>query len=739
MKQLLRLRPKMIFGTMVILFVCLLVAGSFFLDRERSRLQSDIKLQGQSLASLVAQFCAIPIQKYSFYIVQEVARNVEQQPGVAFCEIYDANGESLVQVDSTIHGINRTKKLRKIDEDTVVIEMPILLETEVVGSVEIGLELAPVKEKIRIYIRDLMLAALITMTLVAVCVGVFLSFIFISPVINLSDVTKNLAQGEFVETRVALRSDEIGDLARAFNEMSNKLKQLYQNLEQKVDERTSDLANANQKLQREISVRQKAEHELKSAKEAAERANQYKSNFVANMSHEIRTPLNAILGYAQILQSRDSLDSQDRKALEAIDRGGSHLLGLINDILDLSKIEAGRMELKPTIFDLSLLIRNVASMFQLRCLEKSLTWQVVGLDINEVVPVQADAGKLRQIFINLLGNAVKFTEQGGVVLRVNSNENNRFRFCIEDTGRGIPLDARQNILHPFGALNVEIGSSGDEGTGLGLSITNRFLEIMESKLEVLDNEPHGSRFCFELTLPSASRSSLPVDTVTKKIKGIVTDTPLTALVVDDDKLSRSMLSLLLNNSDVKTIEAQDGVEALKLLTENKPDIIFMDRYMPKMDGIETIRNIDRQYGSNAVPIVMITAAAFESEQDSFDKLGIAGILIKPYKTDEVFECMASALGLSVRFDTAPAAEERAVMLENSLSHADTILPEGLYDRLLSAAEFGKISELKSLYRELKTSANVSPNFLEVISRYIESYDLNAIVRFLTTIKSASPQ
>lgn len=727
-----RLRPKITLGTLLILSLCMLVGGSSFIVSERKRLQNEKQVQGHSLASIIAEFSVTPIKKYSFYILQEVALDVEQSQGIAFCEIYDTKGESLVQVDSTIHGERISKKPRTTGEDILIVEKTIEKDGEILGKVEIGLELAPVERAIQAYIFGFIIIALIVLITVAISISLFLYYTFISPVVALSGVVNNLAQGDFVETEITKRRDEIGDLARAFNIMSGNLKQLYENLEHKVEERTSDLAEANRQLQKEIEVRHRTEKELKTAKESAERANQYKSNFVANISHEIRTPLNAILGYAQILLGRFNFDDEDKKALEAIDRSGSHLLALINDILDLSKIEAGQIDLKPTAFDLCLLMRNVGSMFQLRCLEKNLAWEVAGVDTHQVLPVIGDVGKLRQILINLLGNAVKFTDEGGVILRIALLDNNRIRFCVEDTGEGIPDSSKENIFRPFNDISRR---TGKEGTGLGLSISKTYLEMMGSSIEVLDNIPKGSRFCFELTLPKADKSTLPTEKQSPQITGLITDKPLTALVADDDMISRTMLAHLLNKIGVHTLEASDGLDALKILAEETPDIIFMDRFMPQMDGIEAIEQIHTRYGPNSVPIVMITAAVFESKQASCEELGIAGILTKPCEISQILECMADVLDLSLKTENVSAYDSRKKSKQDISSFSGTELSEQLRDNLMTAAEFGKITELKSLYKQLESIPGVNQHFLNTFSRHLKSYQLDEITNLLKKVKT----
>ncbi len=730
-----RLRAKMTAGTLVILFLCMFVTGSVFISRERSRLQDEVQLKGQSLANLVADFCASPIQKYSLYIVEEVARTVEQAPGIVFCEIYDMDGQSLLQVESTIQGKKMTRKKRRTGDDVLIIQTPIVIDESTIGRVEIGLDLASVEEEIYAYSVGLVILVFIALTLVAMGISVFLSYNCISPIVLLSGVVKNLSKGEFVETEIAERNDEIGDLARSFNIMSSNLKQLYQNLERKVDERTSDLEKANRQLQKEILVRKKAELALNTAKEGAERANEYKSNFVANMSHEIRTPLNAILGYAQILQDRDGFDMQTRKALKVIDQSGSHLLCLINDILDLSKIEAGKMDLKVTTFDLSVLIHNISSMFQLRCSEKNLSWQVIGIDTQKITPVSGDAGKIRQILINLLGNAVKFTDQGGVILRLTETEGGRYRFSVEDSGQGIPESERENLFKPFNQMN---GRGCGEGTGLGLSISLRFLKMMNSHIDVFANEPRGTCFCFELPLPGENISSLTKDTPSHKIVGLEANSPVTALIVDDDQISRSMLSLLLHNNNINTLEAGNGLEALNILAKSRVDIIFMDKFMPEMDGVETIKKIQQQYGADAAPVIMLTAAALEHNKDKLEEVELAGFLIKPCEIDHVLECIASTLGLSLKLEEISQLNNQNLS-PGTVSQGELWMPKVLHEKFLEASEFGRISQLKTLVKELEATDAVHPALVSTLREQLETYSLQEINRLLCTVNATAPR
>jgi signal transduction histidine kinase/CheY-like chemotaxis protein len=723
-----RLRPKITFGVLSILLFTLLVAGGGFILSERDRYLAEIHTAGNEMATLVAEFCSLPIQKFSFFIVEEVARNVEASPQVAFCEIYDQNGASLLTTEARVLGEAVPKKERRAGPDVMIITQPIKSETATIGKVEIGFRLERVHQQLRRHALRLAISVAIMLLIVALLINLYLSMNFISPVVNLSQAAQTMAQGDFVEIPMEERRDEIGELARSFNQMSTSLKQLYQGLEQNVAERTAELEQANHLLQREIGDRRKAQVELRAAKETAERANAYKSVFITNISHEIRTPLNAILGYSQILQRRHNLDAEIRRSIDTIEGSGTHLLGLINDILDLSKIEAGKLEIKSDPFDLVGLVKDLSTMFELRCSQKALFWTIEGLDPTLPIHLTGDAGKLRQVLINLLDNALKFTDTGGITLRILPRGGDRYRFEVADTGRGMTAEARRVIFEPFTQVDHTAPAGG---AGLGLTISRRFVEFMGGRLSLTSEPGQGTCFHFELTLMPAgiteTAESLSEADAYRVVPG---DRPMTAIIADDDVDNRSYLATVLKEGGVAVSLAANGAEALEMISANPPDILFLDHYMPVLDGPQTIQRIRSEWGRDRCKIVLVTAAALTRGGEHLEPLAVDETLIKPFTMQAVFECLALLLNVKVVSRPHPAAAgEGALPTDLTIEHT-------LLRRLIETAEFGKVSELKRIITELEGGAAPGAELGRRLRRLLNLYDLDGMVSLLRRIPPA---
>ncbi len=420
---------------------------------------------------------------------------------------------------------------------------------------------------------------------------------------------------------------------------------LDENLKDLMDNMGSQIGQFMHRMESELEL-SKAMIYAQEAKREAEAANRAKSTFLANMSHEIRTPMNAILGYAQILQRSESLDSKQQEAIKTIETSGNHLLGLINSILDISKIEAGRVELVLNDFSLNGLIESLETMFRGRCESKGLEFSLKGLG-QEPVLVHADEGKLRQILVNLLGNAVKFTAQGGVGLEIERAASDQFVFKVTDTGHGIALEDKAKIFEPFKQTKEGFDSGG---TGLGLAISKELTELMGGILSVESREGEGSCFSVSLKLAPAKKAVSPRTKRSRKAIRLLQGACVKALVVDDIDVNRQLLSTVLQGVGIETREVENGKQALECLEEFQPHIIFMDIRMPVMSGDEVIKKIIAQYGSDRFKIVAITASVFENQRKKFIKLGCSDFIAKPFRISHIHDCVQKLLGVEFEYE-----------------------------------------------------------------------------------------
>ncbi len=437
--------------------------------------------------------------------------------------------------------------------------------------------------------------------------------------------------------------DEIGFLTQAFNRMVADLRGSIANLEEQVAQRTRQLADQNVDL-----TQSKAEAEERGR--AAEAASRAKSVFLANMSHELRTPLNAILGFSQLLAQDAGLTAGQRENLAIITRSGEHLLGMLNDLLELSRIEAGRTELHPERFDLHLLLQGLYEMFHLRADQKGLQLR---FERAAEVPryIFADQGKLRQVLTNLLGNAVKFTSQGSIVLRTWSTycPGNAPRVLIHfeviDTGIGITPENQQAIFEPFVQLAQERGVNG--GAGLGLSISRQFVQLMGGKLRVRSQgEPgQGSVFAFDLPVEIPAAEDLPATLPTRRAVGLEPGQPAyRLLVVEDHKESRELMTELLTGLGFEVRAVDNGQEAIAAWQEWQPHLIWMDVRLPVLDGCETTRRIKGAAQGAAPVIIALSAGVFEEDRLRILEAGGDGFLGKPVRTEEVVAALERHLG-----------------------------------------------------------------------------------------------
>ena len=544
-------------------------------------------------------------------------------------------------------------------------------------------------------------------------------------------VASNLAEieqlSESLEDMRRALEEHIGERARAEKEVLR----LNEGLEQKVEERTSELQHANE--------------ELAKAKEEADAANQSKSQFLANMSHEIRTPMNAILGFAEILAGLVR-DGQHRHYLNSIQSSGKSLLGLINDILDLSKVEAGKLELEYKAVDASAVLREMQQVFAAKLEEKGLEFLVeVDADLPGVLVM--DEVRLRQILLNLIGNAIKFTDEGHVrVALYNRNpdgEDSKLELvlAVEDTGIGIPQEQRHKI---FGAFEQQEGQSYTQfgGTGLGLAITKRLVELMGGQIYVQSEVGRGSTFNVVLEdVAVAAVEELAMQMDQLNVEGIKFE-PASILVVDDVETNRQVVAAFLEHYGFELLEAENGEEGVSKARQHHPDLIITDMRMPVMSGYEATWIIKEDGKLKDIPVVALTASAMQEQEDEIRAL-CDGYLRKPVSKGELVGELSRFLKHSVEAEDESAVAEGSGDLSEHVVDADTLvrLPElaqaleqekDTWEELSSTLTINDIEDFAARMRELGEEYGYAP--LTVWSRDLgeqtSMFELDAMAKTL---------
>jgi signal transduction histidine kinase/DNA-binding NarL/FixJ family response regulator len=566
------------------------------------------------------------------------------------------------------------------------------------------------------------------------------------PIKALAEDVRIIASGNLDQSIHSKTRDELGQLISDVEKMRLSIKDLTENLEAKVEERTKQLDQSNMELVQAFEHLNRLTEDLKTAnekaereRESAERANHSKSEFLAGMSHELRTPLNAILGYAQILKRDSRLTQQQREGISIIERSGNHLLELINDILDLAKIEAGKVELSENEVHLLFLLKEIGDMIRIRTSSKNLFFT---LEIDPALPpiIRVDDRRLRQMLLNLLGNAVKFTEKGGIILRALSvspflpceKDRTGIRFEVEDTGFGIAPEDIATIFDPF----QQVGDSKykSQGTGLGLSITRNLIRLMGGELQVSSTVGQGSIFGFHLTVPVVASESefSPREKETRQIIGIEGIVIPKIVIADDKPENRTVLAELLAPLGFLIREAGNGREAWEVCRDFQPQVLITDLLMPEMDGITLIRHIRQNPEFKDMIVIATSASVYKEDEKKSFSAGSQVFLPKPIDMDMLLHHLQQLLKLTWCYQEGT---ENAVFKEHF--EEEVLPPRKILETLYTYTELGDITELENHLKSLGQQDARFSSFVNRVMNLVTDYEVLKIQSILNDALSCS--